>query len=71
MDLGIAATEVMDFLKAEFQSRQNDLTYKTVWGFLEAVEEASRKGLTDDLFMSGDLDADRRIIESLDQLLKR
>ena len=70
LQLGVVASEVKDFLKAEFPSRNNDSTYKTVLSFLEAIEEASQDGVIDDLLISADFNAEE-IEQSLEDLLKQ
>jgi len=70
MKLGTSASEVKEYLNAEFPSRQDDSIYKRVWCFLETVEEASQQGTFDDLFMSSGFDVEE-ILDSLEQLLQQ
>ncbi|KAF5431758.1 hypothetical protein C5S39_05060 [Candidatus Methanophagaceae archaeon] len=67
MKMGTSASEVKEFLNAEFASLQEDSTYKRVWCFLETVEEASQQGTVDDLLMSSSFDVEG-IVDSLEQL---
>jgi len=70
MKLGTSASEVKEYLNAEFPSRQDNSIYKRVWCFLETVEEASQQGTFDDLFMSSGFDVEE-ILDSLEQLLQQ
>jgi len=67
MKLGTSASEVKEYLNAEFVSLQDDSTYKRVWCFLETVEEASQQGTVADLLMSSGFDVEG-IVDSLEQL---
>ncbi len=46
-DFGIVASKTMDYLKAEYSSLQDDIDFKTLIGFLEIVEGATKKNTID------------------------
>ena len=70
INFGINISEIKNYIKVEFLSLKDDSNLKTVIDFLEAVENASQKGIIDDLLASGNFN-----IESLknpvEQLLER
>jgi hypothetical protein len=69
-DFGIAACKIMDYLKAEYSSLQEDIDFKTLIGFLKITEEASQKDSIDTLFVSGDFNAGN-ILNATEQLLQK
>jgi hypothetical protein len=69
-DFGIAASKIINSLKAEYSSLQDDTDFKTLIGFLEIIEEASQKDSIDALFVSSDFNAGD-ILNAMEQLLKK
>jgi hypothetical protein len=68
-DFGIAASETIDYLRAEYPSQQEDTDFKTLIEFLKIIEEASQKDSIDTGFVSSDFNTDD-IWNAAEQLLQ-
>lgn len=70
INFGINISEIKNYIKVEFLSLKDDSNLKTVIDFLEAVENASQKGIIDELLVSSNFNKEC-LKNSVEQLLER
>jgi len=69
INLGITASQVINYLKTEFLLQEDSSVYKTLLSYLNAVKEASQNGIIDESLMSGDFEP-QRIMSFVKELLQ-